>query len=59
MKTMAKIQSLLMPMVASVTSADSMEASLEDAYILIHEKKISNLQDLLPCCRTSPRLASR
>jgi chaperonin GroEL len=25
-----------------------MEAALEDAYILIHEKKISNLQDLLP-----------
>jgi len=31
-----------------VTSAESMESSLEDAYILIHEKKISNLQDLLP-----------
>jgi len=31
-----------------VTDADSMEAVLEDAYILIHEKKISNLQDLLP-----------
>jgi len=31
-----------------VTSADSMEASLEDAYVLIHEKKISNLQELLP-----------
>jgi len=30
------------------TNADSMEAVLEDAYILIHEKKISNLQDLLP-----------
>ena len=30
------------------TNADSMEAALEDAYILIHEKKISNLQDLLP-----------
>jgi chaperonin GroEL len=25
-----------------------MECALEDAYILIHEKKISNLQDLLP-----------
>ena len=25
-----------------------MEVNLEDAYILIHEKKISNLQDLLP-----------
>ncbi|MBT3193595.1 MAG: chaperonin GroEL [Verrucomicrobia bacterium] len=31
-----------------VTNADSMDAILEDAYILIHEKKISNLQDLLP-----------
>jgi chaperonin GroEL len=31
-----------------VTKADSMECVLEDCYILIHEKKISNLQDLLP-----------
>jgi chaperonin GroEL len=31
-----------------VTNADSMEATIEDAYILINEKKISNLQDLLP-----------
>ncbi len=31
-----------------VTSPESMEVSLSDAYILIHEKKISNLQDLLP-----------
>ena len=31
-----------------VTNPDSMEAVLEDAYILIHEKKISNLQDMLP-----------
>ena len=31
-----------------VTSAETMEAVLEDAHILIHEKKISNLQDLLP-----------
>jgi len=30
------------------TNMDSMEAILDDAYILIHEKKISNLQDLLP-----------
>lgn len=30
------------------TNAESMECVLEDAYILIHEKKISNLQDLLP-----------
>ncbi len=31
-----------------VTDAEAMEAVLEEAYILIHEKKISNLQDLLP-----------
>jgi chaperonin GroEL len=31
-----------------VTDSESMEASLEDAYILIHEKKISALTDLLP-----------
>jgi chaperonin GroEL len=31
-----------------VTDADRMEAVLEDAYILIHEKKISNMKDLLP-----------
>src|SRR5688572_7672763 len=31
-----------------VTAAETMEAVLEDAYVLIHEKKISQLQDLLP-----------
>jgi chaperonin GroEL len=31
-----------------VTNAETMEAALEDAYLLIHEKKISSLQDLLP-----------
>jgi len=30
------------------TNMDAMEAVLDDAYLLIHEKKISNLQDLLP-----------
>ncbi len=30
------------------TDTEAMEAILEDAYILIHEKKISNLQDMLP-----------
>ena len=33
------------------TNAESMEASLEDAYILINEKKISNLNDMLPLLR--------
>ncbi len=31
-----------------VTDPDRMEAALEDAYILIHEKKISTMKDLLP-----------
>ena len=31
-----------------VTDQESMEASLEDCYLLIHEKKISTLKDLLP-----------
>lgn len=30
------------------TNAESMEAVLEDAYILLHERRIANLQDLLP-----------
>ncbi len=31
-----------------VTNAETMEVELEDAYILIHEKKLSNLNDMLP-----------
>ncbi|NJL19170.1 MAG: chaperonin GroEL [Bdellovibrionaceae bacterium] len=31
-----------------VTSAEAQEAVLENPYILIHEKKISNMKDLLP-----------
>jgi chaperonin GroEL len=31
-----------------VTNAEKMVAELEDAYILLHEKKLSNLQALLP-----------
>ena len=31
-----------------VTDADRMECVLEDPFILIHEKKISNMKDLLP-----------
>jgi len=31
-----------------VTNADTMEAKLEDAYVLLFEKKISSLKDLLP-----------
>jgi|TARA_B100000929_G_C15497623_1_gene416489 chaperonin GroEL len=31
-----------------VTNSDNMEAELEDPYILIYDKKISNMKDLLP-----------
>jgi chaperonin GroEL len=31
-----------------VTNAESMEVALENAYVLIHEKKITSLKDLLP-----------
>jgi len=31
-----------------VTDKEGMEAALEDAYILIYEKKLSNMKDLLP-----------
>jgi len=31
-----------------VTNADNMETELENPYILIHEKKISNMKELLP-----------
>src|ERR1041384_7556559 len=31
-----------------VTNAETMEAKLEDAYVLLYEKKISSLKDLLP-----------
>jgi len=31
-----------------VTNSESMEAEMEEAYILIHDKKLSNMKDLLP-----------
>ena len=31
-----------------VTNAETMEAKMEDAYVLIYEKKVSSLKDLLP-----------
>jgi len=31
-----------------MTNAETLEAELEDAYILLHEKKISNLRELVP-----------
>ena len=35
-----------------VTNPDTMEAVLDSPYLLIHEKKISSLQDLLPVLQT-------
>ena len=35
-----------------VTNPERMEAILEDAYILVHEKKISGMKDLLPVLET-------
>jgi chaperonin GroEL len=31
-----------------VSNSDSMEAQLEDPYVLVHDKKITNMKDLLP-----------
>ena len=31
-----------------VTNSESMDAEMEDSYVLIHDKKISNMKDLLP-----------
>jgi chaperonin GroEL len=38
-----------------VTDAERMECVLEDPYILIHEKKISNMKDLLPLLEQTVR----
>ena len=32
-----------------VTENDTMECALDDCYVLIHEKKISSVKDLVPC----------
>ncbi|MBP7140820.1 MAG: chaperonin GroEL [Opitutaceae bacterium] len=37
------------------TNLESQEAVLEDAYVLIHEKKISNLQEFLPLLQTTAK----
>ena len=42
-----------------VTDPDSMEVVLEDAYILIHEKKISQHERLLPMLEQVAKPASR
>src|SRR6202451_560696 len=38
------------------TNAESQEAILEDAYVLIHEKKISSLKDMLPLLEKTAKL---
>ena len=40
-----------------VTDAERMEAALEDPYILIYEKKISSMKDLLPLLESIARTA--
>ncbi|WP_263371448.1 chaperonin GroEL [Granulicella cerasi] len=40
-----------------VTDAERMEAALENPYILIYEKKISTMKDLLPLLEQTARLA--
>src|SRR5207253_423987 len=38
-----------------VTNPQEMKVELEDAYILIHEKKLSNVRDMLPLLRSEER----
>ena len=41
-----------------VTNAEAMDCVMEDALILIHEKKISSLQDMLPLLQTVAKTGS-
>ncbi|MFB0505100.1 MAG: chaperonin GroEL [Thermodesulfobacteriota bacterium] len=41
-----------------VTNAEKMETELEDPYILLHEKKISNMKDMLPILEQVARSGS-
>ena len=36
-----------------VTDTEKMEAILDNPYILITDKKITNIQEILPCIRTN------
>ena len=40
-----------------ITSAETLEAVLEDAYILLHEKKVSNVRELVPLLEKVARVA--
>ena len=42
-----------------VSDAEHMECVFEDPYILIHDKKINNMKDLLPILEQTARQASR
>lgn len=42
-----------------ITNQDSMQSEIEDAYILIHDKKISSAQDLLPILEKLIQLGKR
>ena len=42
-----------------VTDSDTMESVIEDAYILIHDKKISSAQDLVPILEKLMQLGQR
>ena len=41
-----------------VTEKEDMEAKLEDAYILLYEKKLSSMKDLLPLLEKIAQLGS-
>jgi len=40
-----------------MTNAETLEAVLEDAYILLHEKKISNVRELIPLLEKTAQVA--
>ncbi|TLY19779.1 MAG: chaperonin GroEL [Nitrospirae bacterium] len=42
-----------------ITDAERMEVSLEDAFLLIHEKKISSMKDLLPLLEQVAKMGKR
>ena len=41
-----------------VTNPDNMEAVLEDAYVLIHDKKVSTMKDLLPILEKTAQMGA-
>ncbi len=41
-----------------MTNPDTLEAVMEDAYILLHEKKIGNLREMLPLLEKVAQMAS-